>query len=106
MPQTPNQGFPYPADSDIPDIPADFEKLALAVEKRVVGVYTSTLDRDTSVPSPETGQVAVVTSDMSFWIHDGSTWRQMYISLTRPPQITSGTGNPSGGSNGDVYFKV
>jgi hypothetical protein len=104
---TANQQIPLPVDTDDPNIPDDLNTLATFLEHQIVGIYTTTSDRDTRANSTaKEGQVAFVKADNSFWVWNGSTWDKMYISYSYVPAITSGTAAPSGGNNGDVYFKV
>jgi len=79
--------------------------LALAVERRVFGVYNNVTDRNTRVPSPQEGQVAFIKDTDSFVYYNGTAWTDMF---TQPPSFTSGTSVPSNatGNNGDVFFKV
>lgn len=100
---TSNQGFPLPVAGDDPNVPDDLNTLALAIERRVVGVYNSTSDRSTRVPAPQEGQVAYLKDSNTFTYYTGSAWAEMFPAQV---SITSGTANPTGGSNGDVYFKV
>lgn len=102
---TPGQGFPVPVNSDDPNIPEDMTVLALAIEKRVVGVYNSAADRASRVAAPQEGQVAFLKDTNEFTFYDGATWQPMF---PKQVTITSGTTVPSNssGSNGDVFFKV
>jgi hypothetical protein len=107
MANTPAQGFPYPVLGDDPDVPDDMRKLALAVEKRVVGVYPSPAERNawTAAIGLEEGMMAYTRSDDMMAIFNGSTWIQF---PTPTPKITSSGSVPSNsvGSDGDVHFKV
>jgi len=104
---TANQGIPLPAEGDEPDIPADLNTMALFLEKQLIGFYSDVSDRNTRATSPKEGQIAYTRDTNTFYMYDGAAWQQMYISIgTPPPNITSGTGAPSGGANGDVYLKV
>lgn len=104
---TANQGIPLPVDGDDPNIPEDLETLALFLEHQIVGVYATTVDRDTKANATvKEGQVAYIQSDESFHYWDGTIWKRLYISTSYVPQITSGTGSPAGGNDGDVYLKV
>jgi hypothetical protein len=106
MPATsPAQLFPYPITTDDPDVPDDMMKLAKAVEKRVMGVYTTEADRDTKTASAgvEEGMFAYTKNNDKIWYYDGAAWVQQTY-----PTITSGTTVPadSTGNNGDVFFKT
>lgn len=115
MPTTsPTQGLPVPVDGDDPNVPDDFLILAKAIEKKVVGVYATTTERDnknnpavtTGSTAPVEGQLAFIKADDSWYVYDGAAWKQIYIGYSYVPQITSGTAAPSGGNNGDVYLQV
>lgn len=102
---TPGQDFPVPVSTDDPNIPDDMLTLATAIEKRVVGVYTSSTDRSTRVPTPQEGQFAYMADTNTFAYFNGSSW----VGFPTPvPAITSGTAAPNNadGADGDVYFKV
>lgn len=99
------QEFPVPVSGDDPDVAADLLALANAIEKRVAGVYNSSADRGTKVPSPQEGQVAFL-KDTNLWTYyDGAAWVEMFPAQV---SITSGTSVPANGSgnNGDVFLKV
>lgn len=102
---TPGQSFPVPTLSDDPDIPGDLMTLALAIEKRVVGVYNNVTDRDTRVTAPQEGQVAYLKDSNTFTVYNGSVWTAMFPT---PPTFTVASTVPSNvqGSDGDVWFKV
>jgi len=71
----------------------------------VVGVYTSTSDRDTKTASAgvEEGMFAFTKDTDKFWYYNGSSWTQMTY-----PTVTSGTTVPADatGANGDVFLKI
>lgn len=101
---TPGQSLPIPVAGDDPNVPDDLNTLALAIEKRLVGVYNNVADRSARVTAPQEGQFAYMKDTNTFAYHDGSTW----VGFPTPvPAITSGTTTPSNGSgaNGDIYFK-
>lgn len=102
---TPGQSLPVMTASDDPDIPADIMSLALAIEKRLMGVYNNATDRDTRVPSPQEGQFAILKDTDLVYRYTGSAWT---LFPPAAPTITSGTTVPSNGTgaNGDIYFKV
>jgi len=102
---TPAQLFPYPVTTDDPDVPDDMMKLAKAVEKRVMGVYTTEADRDTKTAASgvEEGMFAFCKGTDKIYWYNGTTWVQWTT-----PSITSGTTVPadSSGVNGDIFFKT
>lgn len=102
---TPSQGFPVPEITDDPNIVEDLTNLALAIERRVVGVYTTAADRNSRITSPQDGQFAFLRDSDIFTVYDGTEWVQ-YPPVG--PAITSGTSVPpnSSGNNGDIFFKV
>jgi len=100
---TPLQGLPIPEDADDPNIPADITALANAIEKRLAGVYNSVADRDAKITAPQEGQLAILKDVNKIYVYFDSAWTQIYPAAG--PQITSGTTAPTGGSNGDVYFR-
>lgn len=101
------QGFPYPGGDQLPADTYQFiRRLAEAVEKRVVGVYASTSDRDTKLSGKlEEGLVAFTKDTDRLYFYTGSQWIQFYPVVV--PAILSGTTTPSNGtgSNGDIYLK-
>lgn len=101
---TPGQSFPVPQSTDDPDVPGDMLALALAIEKRVVGVYNDVADRNARVTAPQEGQFAYMKDTNTFAFYTGSAWQGF---PTPVPSITSGTTVPSNatGANGDIYFK-
>lgn len=104
MPSTYN-GLVYPAETDTPDVPRDIQNLAKAVEKRIMGIYLSASDRDTQLTggtAPVEGQVAYLKDTNLFTYYDGAAWQKMF----NIPTFTTSTSAPSGGSDGDVWFKV
>lgn len=102
---TPAQNFPVMEDGDDPDIPEDIMALALAIEKRVVGVYNNAADRGSKLPNPVNGQVGYLRDVKKFYYYDGTAWLPMFADV---PAITSGTAVPSNssGTNGDVFLQV
>jgi len=106
-PTTPAQQFPIPVDGDDPDVTGDTATLAKAIEKRVVGVYASTADRDTKTAAAgvQEGMFAFTKDTNKLWYHDGAAWQEFRIGSFA---ITSGGTVPanSSGNNGDVFFKV
>ena len=104
---TPLQGFRVPVNGDDPDIPGDMYNLAIDVEKRVMGIYTTTADRDAKITSPTEGQFAYVKGNDTLYCYTGAplAWA---VFPPAQPAITSGPTVPpnSSGANGDVFFKV
>ena len=104
---TPAQALPIPVQADSPDVPRDMSALALAIEKRLVGVYNSASDRDTKTAAAgvQEGMFAFLKDTNAFTFYDGAAWQPAFPT---PPAVTSGTTTPSNatGNNGDVYLKV
>jgi len=105
-PTTPAQAFPIPVNGDDPDVPGDLATLAKAIEKRVVGVYATTADRNTKTTAAgvQEGMIAYLQDSNTITYYDGSAW-QVYP--PPPPQILNGTTAPAPttGNNGDVYYQ-
>jgi hypothetical protein len=107
VPTTPAQAFPVPVNGDDPDLPDDLNKLAKAIEKRVMGVYATTAARDsaTTAAGLEEGMFAFTRDTNTTWYFDGTAWQSF---PPRQAQVTVGTTVPSNASglNGDVFFQV
>jgi hypothetical protein len=105
---TPLQAFPTPRDADDPDVPGDTYALAVAIEKRVVGRYTSAANRNSLVTSPQDGQVALLADTRAITVYNSttSTWQTVYPQAI--PTFSSGSSVPSNasGADGDVFYKV
>jgi hypothetical protein len=101
---TPGQSFPVPVEGDDPNVPDDMNNLALAIERRVFGVYNTVTDRNTRVPAPQEGQVAFIKDTNAFVYYNGTAWTDIF---QQPPVFYQGTTVPSNtlGVNGDVYFR-
>lgn len=104
---TPAQLFPVMTTGDDPDIPADVLALALAIEKRVVGVYTNASDRNakTTAAGVQEGMIAYLQDTNTLTYYTGSAWADVIPDL---PAFSHGSVVPSNasGSDGDVFFKV
>lgn len=102
---TANQQLPIPQAGDDPDVPGDMSALALALEKKLVMVFTNTTDRSARVAAPIEGMFAFMKDTDTFVVYNGTSWVAAYPT---PPAFTSGTSVPSNasGANGDVFFKV
>lgn len=102
---TPAQSFRVPVSTDNPDVPDDITQLALQIEKRVMGVYATAAARNTATTAAgvEEGMFAYTMDTNTVWFYTGSAWT---VFPPASPAITSGTAGPSGGSDGDIYFKV
>jgi hypothetical protein len=106
MATTPMQAFPYPTSADDPDVPGDMQALAVAVEKRVFGIYNDATDRNAKITAPVEGQIAYLKDTDIITVHNGAAWVQVYPVVV--PAFTSGTAVPSNGTgaDGDVYFRL
>lgn len=107
---TPGQGFRIPVAGDDPDVVDDMTQLAKQIEKRVMGVYATTTDRDTALAAmtPEEGIFAYVKANNTVYYYDGAAWVAFVPrDLTINPAVRSGTAAPSNatGVDGDVYIK-
>lgn len=98
-------GSVIPDANEDPNLPADLLAIAKAIEKRVVGIYATNAARDTATTAigPTEGMMCYVVANDTLFIYNGTAWASF---PPAQPQITSGTAAPTGGNNGDVYFKV
>ena len=103
---TPAQNFPVPENTDDPDIPGDMMALALAIERRVLGVYQSAGDRNDKLTSPQTGQFAYLIDTNDLTLYNGTAW--VSFPEQEAPTTHAGTTPPSNslGTDGDTYFQV
>lgn len=74
MATTPSQGLPYPALTDPPNGPAQFQSLAAAVEPKLVGVFADATDRGTKVGTPTAGMLAFLKNPGAYTWYNGSSW--------------------------------
>lgn len=102
---TPAQALRVPISTDNPDVVDDMTLLALQIEKRLMGVYATAAARNTATAAAgvEEGMFAYTSDTNTVWFYTGSAWT---VFPPASPAITSGTAGPSGGSDGDIYFKV
>jgi hypothetical protein len=84
MPTTPRTSTPYPAYSDVPDVPADLQALILALEPYTNLRYASTSARDADITSPIAGMQCSVAGVP--YVYTGSAWVAV---LTGGPQYTT-----------------
>lgn len=84
MPTTPRTSTPYPAYSDVPDVPADLQALILALEPYTNLRYASTGARDADLTSPIAGMQCSVAGVP--YVYTGSTWVPI---LTGGPQYSN-----------------
>lgn len=105
---TPLQAWPTPINTDDPDVPGDVYALAIAIEKKVVGVYNNLADRSAKITSPQDGQVALLKDTRAITVYNSTTttWQTVYPQAI--PTFSSGASVPSNasGADGDVFFKV
>jgi hypothetical protein len=94
-----------PDANEDPNIAYDLLQIAKAIEKRVMGVYATPAARNTATGTmgPVPGMFAFTLSDHMVSYYDGAAWQPFPPAV---PAITSGTAAPSGGANGDIYFKI
>lgn len=74
MPNTPIQGFPYPALSDAANGPVGFQNLAQAIEKRVLMVFADAAARTAAVTAPTAGMMSFLTTTGRFEYYTGIAW--------------------------------
>lgn len=98
--------WPLPVGADDPDVVDDMTKLAKAIEKNVIGIYNTTVDRDTRTAAIGVveGMFAFTKDTNTVWYYDSAAWVRWPPSS---PAIYSGTPAPSPalGVDGDVYFR-
>lgn len=103
---TPANTFPYPQSTDDPDVPSDMQALAVAIDKRVMGVYNNASDRNSKTSTIlQEGLFAYLKDTDAVTYYDGAAWQPYPAAY---PAITSGTSVPSNssGTDGDIFFKV
>jgi hypothetical protein len=105
---TPIQGFRVPIGTDDPDVVDDMTQLAKGIEKRVVGIYATTVARDTAVSGlVEEGMMAFTKDTNKLWYFDGAAWqefKQGSFKIGSGPSVP--TNSDPGYVNGDVFFKI
>lgn len=94
-----------PDANEDPNLAYDLLQIAKTIEKRLMGVYATPAARDAAATAmgPVEGMFAFTQDANKVWYYDGTAW------VAFPPvqpAITSGTTAPSGGANGDIYFRV
>lgn len=74
------------------------------IEKKVVMVFDTSTQMTSRIPVPTEGMLAWVKDANILYVHNGSSWAQVYPPA---PRIYSGTGLPTNaiGQNGDIYFR-
>lgn len=77
MPTTSRTSTPYPAYSDVPDVPADLQALILALEPYTNLRYATTTARDVDITAPVQGMMCEVAGQP--YIYDGSAWKKILI---------------------------
>jgi len=60
MPTTSINALRYPASSAAPNVPQDIQNLASDVDNKIVPRFSTTTARDSAIPSPVAGQMAMV----------------------------------------------
>lgn len=102
--QTTAQGLPYPSHTQPPGSGFNYlQRLAEASGKLIVGIYSTASARDTATGSAQKGTMAYTQDQNILWVRGDTQWEQVYPAAG--PSITSGSANPSGGQDGDIYFK-
>jgi len=102
---TPNQAIPYlDKNSALKDVPDFTKALALALEKKVVGVYASQSDWATKTGGTYATGLAYLQAENKLMLYTGSTFVQVWPAK---PVVTSGTAAPvnGNGSAGDLYIQ-
>lgn len=104
---TPIQKLPYPDENSlINSVDEYIRNLAKALETKLVMVFVSASDRDTTLPagSRTEGMMAWLQDTNKLHLFDGTDWKQIY---PPSPNITTGTTLPSisTGAVGDIYIQ-
>lgn len=104
---TPAQQFRVPVSTDDPDVVDDMTQLALGIEKRVMGVYATTADRNTKTTAAgvQEGMFAYCQDTNTVTYYDGAAWQPF---PPPQPQILNGTSAPANtlGNDGDVFYQT
>ncbi|WP_239404551.1 hypothetical protein [Frankia sp. Cj3] len=74
MPTTPVQALPYPASTDAPNGPVQLQALGLAVEPKLMMVFSTATDRDAKITAPTAGMVCWLQTPGCQAFYDGSAW--------------------------------
>lgn len=90
-------GLPYPTDNSTFDPPAHLTALASALDRKTVGVFATTADRDLAYPTPSEGQIAYTQTDDVLWLYRAGTWRKLFydsgwLTLTPNSPFIAGPG--------------
>lgn len=104
MPATePIQGGPYPEPSDPPDGPNQMAALVTWAAPRTVMRFASTTARDSAIPSPVEGMVAITGTGAGLrqWLYVAGAWRDVTAGLWTAwtptwSGVTLGNGTSSG----------
>lgn len=102
---SPIQQFSIPdSNTKISETRSAIETLVKQIEKAVVMVFDTSTQMAQRIPVPTEGMVAWVKDANTLYVHDGSSWVQVY---PVSPRIYSGSVLPSSslGKDGDIYFR-
>jgi len=75
------------------------------VMDQVIGVYTSTTNRDAELTSPAEGMFAFTTDSDTLYYYDGSSWTATSLAADIT-DVNAGTALSGGGSSGSVTLNV
>lgn len=109
MANTPVKSWPYPLESDVPDVASDIHALALALDN-VPNCWAGTLAGRASVTTQTAGDFYLVIGDSTptnngvLWTWNGSAW----VVPGQPPwtNMTKGSGWTNNGSNDPFAARV
>lgn len=86
---TPNQALPYPVPNDPDDVPADMLKLAQAVEKKLVMVFSSATDRATRVGAATVGMLSWLSDVARLEVCTVAGSPGTWVEITRADRVSS-----------------
>ncbi|MFD3925804.1 hypothetical protein [Streptomyces sp. NPDC058614] len=88
-------GLPYPAPTDVADLPLHLQSLAEGVDARTVPRYATAALRDTAIPTPTAGMVAWLTTPGTLSYYTGTAWIALGVWNSYTPIWTAATTNPA-----------
>lgn len=94
-------GLPIVTDDDTFDPPAHFSNLSSTLDRKIVGGFASTVERDLAYPTPSDRQIVYTDDDDVLWLRRAGVWRKLFsdsgwlnLPLNSPWAAVTGTGSP------------